>query len=180
MKVIERISPQKDVDGFHPENIARLFLNHDGLLPCTPKGVMYLLDAINCDLEGKEVVVVGRSNNVGKPVALLALHQNASVTMVHSKTKNIKEICRRADVLIVAVGKQELITRDFVKDGAIVIDVGMNRDANGKVHGDVKYDEVASKCSYITPVPGGVGPMTVAMLMKNTVEAYEKRNQVKE
>lgn len=179
MKVIEQINPAKDVDGFHPDNIARLFLNHEGLLPCTPKGVMTLIDEIHCDLAGKEVVVVGRSNNVGKPIALLALHRHATVTIAHSKTENLEEICRRADVLIVAVGKSELIKASFIKPGAIVIDVGMNRDENGKVHGDVAYAEAAKVASYITPVPGGVGPMTVAMLMKNTLEAYLRRNQVK-
>lgn len=179
MKVIERISPLKDVDGFHPDNIARLFLNHEGLFPCTPKGVMTLLDEIHYGLAGKEVVVVGRSNNVGKPIAMLALHRNATVTIAHSKTQDLASVCRRADVLIVAVGQCELIGKDFVKPGAVVIDVGMNRDAKGKVHGDVHYEEVAPLASYITPVPGGVGPMTVAMLMKNTVEAYMRRNQVK-
>ena len=174
MKVVEAISPKKDVDGFHPESAASLFLGKDGFVPCTPAGVMELLDAINYDLNGKEVVVVGRSNNVGKPVALLALQKNATVTMAHSRTKNLKEVCARADVLIVAVGKPELITADYVKEGAVVIDIGINRKADGKLCGDVKFDEVAPKTSAITPVPGGVGPMTVTLLMKNTVEAYKR------
>ena len=174
MKVIEAISPKKDVDGFHPESAASLFLGKDGFVPCTPAGVMELLDAINYDLEGKEVVVVGRSNNVGKPVALLALQKNATVTIAHSRTTNLKEVCARADVLIAAVGKAEMITEDYVKEGAVVIDIGINRKADGKLCGDVKFDEVAPKTSAITPVPGGVGPMTVTLLMKNTVEAYKR------
>lgn len=174
MKVIEAISPKKDVDGFHPESAASLFLGKDGFVPCTPAGVMELLDAINYDLNGKEVVVVGRSNNVGKPVALLALQKNATVTIAHSRTTNLKEVCAKADVLIAAVGKPELITADYVKEGAVVIDIGINRKADGKLCGDVKFDEVAPKTSAITPVPGGVGPMTVTLLMKNTVEAYKR------
>ena len=174
MKVIEAISPKKDVDGFHPESAASLFLGKDGFVPCTPAGVMELLDAINYDLNGKEVVVVGRSNNVGKPVALLALQKNATVTIAHSRTTNLKEVCARADVLIAAVGKAEMITEDYVKEGAVVIDIGINREADGKLCGDVKFDEVAPKTSAITPVPGGVGPMTVTLLMKNTVEAYKR------
>jgi len=174
MKVIERISPTKDVDGFHPDNIASLFLDRVGFHPCTPEGVMALLDAIGCSLSGKEVVVVGRSHNVGKPIALLALARNATVTIAHSKTKNLAEICRRADVLIVAVGKANMIDASYVKKGAVVIDVGINRLENGKLCGDVNYEEAAPLTSAITPVPGGVGPMTVAMLMKNTVEAYKR------
>ena len=174
MKVIEAISPKKDVDGFHPESAASLFLGKDGFVPCTPAGVMELLDAINYDLNGKEVVVVGRSNNVGKPVALLALQKNATVTIAHSRTTNLKEVCARADVLIAAVGKAEMITADYVKEDAVVIDIGINRKADGKLCGDVKFDEVAPKTSAITPVPGGVGPMTVTLLMKNTVEAYKR------
>lgn len=174
MKVIEAISPLKDVDGFHPESIASLFLNREGFLPCTPAGVIELLDAINYDIKGKEVVVVGRSHNVGKPLALLALQRNATVTIAHSKTENLKDVCKRADVLMCAVGKPEMITADYVKDGAVVIDIGINRKENGKLCGDVKYDEVAPKTTAITPVPGGVGPMTVTLLMKNTVEAYKR------
>lgn len=174
MKVIEAISPLKDVDGFHPESAASLFLNREGFTPCTPAGVIALLDAIHYELEGKEVVVVGRSNNVGKPLALLALQRNATVTIAHSRTKNLSEICKRADVLIAAVGRAEMITADYVKEGAVVIDIGINRKENGKLCGDVKYDEVAPKTTAITPVPGGVGPMTVTLLMKNTVEAYKR------
>jgi len=174
MKVIEAISPLKDVDGFHPESAASLFLNREGFTPCTPAGVIALLDAIHYELEGKEVVVVGRSNNVGKPLALLALQRNATVTIAHSRTKNLPEVCKRADVLIAAVGRAEMITADYVKEGAVVIDIGINRKENGKLCGDVKYDEVAPKTTAITPVPGGVGPMTVTLLMKNTVEAYKR------
>lgn len=174
MKVIERISPAKDVDGFHPENIASLFLDRRGFFPCTPLGVIELLDAIGCSLAGKEVVVVGRSHNVGKPIALLALAHNATVTIAHSKTRNLREVCQRADILICAVGKANMIDASYVKKGAVVIDVGINRLANGKLCGDVNYAEVAPLTSAITPVPGGVGPMTVALLMKNTVEAYKR------
>lgn len=174
LKVIERISPQKDVDGFHPENIAGLFLDEDGFQPCTPAGVMALLDAIHYDLAGKEVVIVGRSHHVGKPLALMTLARHATVTIAHSKTQNLAEICRRADVLIVAVGKANLIGKEAVKEGAVVIDIGITRLANGKICGDVKFDEVAPMTKAITPVPGGVGPMTVALLMKNTVEAYKR------
>lgn len=173
-KIIEAISPNKDVDGFHPESVASLFLNREGFVSCTPAGVMELLDAINYDLQGKEVVVVGRSNNVGKPLALLALQRNATVTIAHSRTANLAEVCKRADVLICAVGRAEMFTADYVKEGAVVIDVGINRKADGKLCGDVKYDEVAPKAMAITPVPGGVGPMTVTLLMKNTVIAYKR------
>lgn len=174
MKVIEAISPKKDVDGFHPESVASLFLNREGFVPCTPAGVMELLDAIHYDLTGKEVVVVGRSNNVGKPIALLALQRNATVTIAHSRTNNLKEVCKRADVVIAAVGKAEMITDEYIKEGAVVIDIGINRKADGKLCGDVAYEKVAPIASAITPVPGGVGPMTVTLLMKNTVEAYKR------
>ena len=174
MKVIEAISPKKDVDGFHPESVASLFLNREGFVPCTPAGVMELLDAIHYDLEGKEVVVVGRSNNVGKPIALLALQRNATVTIAHSRTNNLKDVCKRADVVIAAVGKAEMITDEYIKEGAVVIDIGINRKADGKLCGDVAYEKVAPIASAITPVPGGVGPMTVTLLMKNTVEAYKR------
>lgn len=174
MKVIEAISPKKDVDGFHPESVASLFLNREGFVPCTPAGVMELLDAIHYDLEGKKVVVVGRSNNVGKPIALLALQRNATVTIAHSRTNNLKDVCKRADVVIAAVGKAEMITDEYIKEGAVVIDIGINRKADGKLCGDVAYEKVAPIASAITPVPGGVGPMTVTLLMKNTVEAYKR------
>ena len=174
MKVIEAISPKKDVDGFHPESVASLFLNREGFVPCTPAGVMELLDAIHYDLTGKEVVVVGRSNNVGKPIALLALQRNATVTIAHSRTKDLKDVCKRADVVIAAVGKAEMITDEYIKEGAVVIDIGINRKADGKLCGDVAYEKVVPIASAITPVPGGVGPMTVTLLMKNTVEAYKR------
>ena len=171
-KVIEAIAPHKDVDGFHPENVAKLFLGQRSLVPCTPKGMMVLLDEINYDLTGKEVVVVGRSNIVGKPVALLCLQKNATVTIAHSKTKNLKEVCQRADVLIAAVGRAKMINSDYVKEGAVVLDVGINRDENNKLCGDVDFEDVKDKVYAITPVPGGIGPMTITMLLQNTLEAF--------
>ncbi len=176
-KVLKAIAPEKDVDGFHPANIAKLFLNEEGFIPCTPYGMMVMLEEIGYDLDGKEVVVVGRSNIVGKPVALLALHHNATVTIAHSHTKNLQEVTSRADVLIVAIGKAKFFTADYVKEGAVVLDVGVNRDENGKLCGDVDFDDVKEKVSAITPVPGGVGPMTIAMLMKNTLLSYKRRVQ---
>lgn len=176
-KVLKAIAPEKDVDGFHPANIAKLFLNEEGFIPCTPYGMMVMLEVIGYDLDGKEVVVVGRSNIVGKPVALLALHHNATVTIAHSHTKNLQEVTSRADVLIAAIGKAKFFTADYVKEGAVVLDVGMNRDENGKLCGDVDFDDVKEKVSAITPVPGGVGPMTIAMLMKNTLLSYKRRVQ---
>ena len=171
-KIIEAIDPSKDVDGFHPENVAKLFLGQRSLVPCTPKGMMVLLDEINYDLTGKEVVVVGRSNIVGKPVALLCLQKNATVTIAHSKTKNLKEVCQRADVLIAAVGHAKMINSDYVKEGAVVLDVGINRDENNKLCGDVDFEDVKDKVYAITPVPGGIGPMTITMLLQNTLEAF--------
>lgn len=176
-KVLKAIAPEKDVDGFHPANIAKLFLNEEGFIPCTPYGMMVMLEEIGYDLDGKEVVVVGRSNIVGKPVALLALHHNATVTIAHSHTKNLQEVTSRADVLITAIGKAKFFTADYVKEGAVVLDVGMNRDENGKLCGDVDFDDVKEKVAAITPVPGGVGPMTIAMLMKNTLLSYKRRVQ---
>lgn len=176
-KVLKAIAPEKDVDGFHPANIAKLFLNEEGFIPCTPYGMMVMLEEIGYDLDGKEVVVVGRSNIVGKPVALLALHHNATVTIAHSHTKNLQEVTSRADVLIAAIGKAKFFTADYVKEGAVVLDVGMNRDENGKLCGDVDFDDVKEKVAAITPVPGGVGPMTIAMLMKNTLLSYKRRAQ---
>ena len=176
-KVLKAIAPEKDVDGFHPANIAKLFLNEEGFIPCTPYGMMVMLEEIGYDLDGKEVVVVGRSNIVGKPVALLALHHNATVTIAHSHTKNLQEVTSRADVLIAAIGKAKFFTADYVKEGAVVLDVGMNSDENGKLCGDVDFDDVKEKVSAITPVPGGVGPMTIAMLMKNTLLSYKRRVQ---
>lgn len=175
-KVIEAIIPSKDVDGFHPENVAKLFLGQHSLVPCTPKGMMVLLEEIKYDLTGKEVVIVGRSNIVGKPVALLCLQKNATVTIAHSKTKDLKAVCKRADVLIAAIGKPKFFDHEYIKDGAVVLDVGINRDENNKLCGDVNFDDVKDKVSAITPVPGGIGPMTITMLMQNTIEAFYHRN----
>jgi len=176
-KVLNSISPEKDVDGFHPINIAKLFLGETGFLPCTPSGIIELLNSISYDLTGKEVVVIGRSNIVGKPMSLLCLQKNATVTIAHSKSKNLKEICKRADVLISAIGKANFITDEFVKENAVVIDVGINRNSEYKLCGDVDFTKVYDKVSAITPVPGGVGPMTIAMLMKNTLTSYKRREK---
>ena len=172
-KVLLRILPEKDVDAFHPVNVGKIMIGNFDFLPCTPAGVMELIRLTGIEVAGKECVVVGRSNIVGKPQAMLLLHENGTVTICHSRTKDLKEVCRRADILVAAVGKAKFIAADMVKDGAIVIDVGMNRDENGKLCGDVDYDAVSNVASAITPVPGGVGPMTIAMLMKNTVKAAE-------
>lgn len=174
-RILNLIDPSKDVDGFHPDNVAKLFLGQKGTVPCTPKGMMVLLDEINYDLNGKHVVVVGRSNIVGKPVSLLCLQRNATVTMCHSRTANLKEECARADVLVAAIGKPKFFDASYVKEGAVVLDVGINRDENNKLCGDVDYESVKDKVSYITPVPGGVGPMTIAMLLENTLETYMTR-----
>ena len=173
-KVIDRISPDKDVDAFHPQNVGKIMLGQYDFLPCTPAGIMRLLEFYNIDPCGKECVVVGRSNIVGKPMALLLLEKNGTVTVCHSKTKSLADITRRADILVVAIGRAEFLRGDMVKDGAVVIDVGINRTAEGKLVGDVCFDEVAKKASFITPVPGGVGPMTITMLLKNTLTAAEK------
>ena len=173
-KIIAAIDPQKDVDGFHPYNMGELVAGNPLYVPCTPRGIMELIRYTGIELTGKEAVVVGRSNIVGKPIALLLLAQHATVTICHSRTKDLPAVTRRADVLIAAVGKAEMIKAGMVKEGAVVIDVGMNRLENGKLTGDVAFDEVAARTSYITPVPGGVGPMTIAMLMKNTLEAARK------
>lgn len=170
-KVILAIDPRKDVDAFHPVNVGKIMIGNHAFLPCTPAGVMELLDRSGIDVCGKECVVIGRSNIVGKPQAMLLLHKNATVTVCHSRTKNLAEVCSRADVLVSAVGKAGFVTADMVKEGAVVIDVGINRNAEGKLCGDVAFDQVAPKTSYITPVPGGVGPMTITMLMKNTLTA---------
>ena len=174
-KVIDAISAEKDVDGFHPSNVAGLWLGKDCIVPCTPAGVMRLLDSTGLDIKGKNAVVVGRSNIVGKPVAKLLLDRNATVTIAHSRTADLASVTRGADVLVVAVGKAGLITGDMLKPGAVVIDVGMNRNAEGKLCGDVDFDSCAPVASWITPVPGGVGPMTIAMLMKNTLRCYRAR-----
>lgn len=170
-KIIAAIDPYKDVDGFHPFNVGGLVTGTPLFVPCTPRGIMELISRSGIELTGKEAVVVGRSNIVGKPMALLLLAQHATVTMCHSKTKNLGAVTGRADVLIAAIGKPHMIKADMVKEGAVVIDVGVNRLENGKLAGDVAFDDVAAKASFITPVPGGVGPMTIAMLMKNTLDA---------
>ena len=169
--VIEAISPLKDVDAFHAVNVGKIMLGEYDFLPCTPAGVMEMLHSYDIPVEGKECVVIGRSNIVGKPMGMLLLHENGTVTICHSRTKNLAEVCRRADILVAAVGIPKFVKADMVKDGAVVIDVGMDRDENGKLCGDVDFDNVKEKCSFITPVPGGVGPMTIATLMKNTLKA---------
>ncbi len=174
-RVMEAISPEKDVDGLNPYNIGKLYLKEDGMMPCTPLGIVEVLKRSNITISGKHAVVVGRSKLVGNPVAKLLLDENATVTLCHSKTINLKEICKSADLLIVAIGKAKFITRDFVKNGAVVIDVGINRTNDGKLVGDVDFDDVKEISSYITPVPKGVGPLTIAMLLKNTFKAYRNR-----
>lgn len=169
--VLETIDPRKDVDGFHPFNIGSLLVGGTAMPPCTPAGIMELIRRSGVSLSGKEAVVVGRSNIVGKPVALLLLQENATVTVCHSRTRDLAEVCRRADVLVVAIGRGRMITGEHVKPGAVVIDVGMNRDENGKLVGDVDFESASARASAITPVPGGVGPMTITMLMKNTLTA---------
>lgn len=178
-KVIERISPLKDVDAFHESNVGKIMIGNYAFLPCTPAGCMELIHSTGTDVSGKNCVVIGRSNIVGKPMAMLLLHENGTVTICHSKTKDLAEICARADILIAAVGRPNFVTADMVKPGAVVIDVGINRLDTGKLCGDVKFDEVSEKAGYITPVPGGVGPMTIAMLMRNTVTAWRIQNEVK-
>ena len=169
--IVNNIRYEKDVDAFHPVNVGKIMIGDYNFLPCTPAGVMELLKAYDIDVTGKEVAVVGRSNIVGKPQAMLMLHANATVTICHSRTKNLKEVLNRADVVVMAIGKAKFLKADMIKEGAVVIDVGMNRDENGKLCGDVDFDECEKKASYITPVPGGVGPMTITMLMKNTLTA---------
>ncbi len=172
--IINAISPAKDVDGFHPESVGALTIGQKGFVSCTPAGIIELLKRSNVEMDGKNCVIVGRSNIVGKPMALLMLRENATVTVTHSHTKHLKEICRNADILIVAIGKKEFITGEYIKPGAVVIDVGIHRDENNKLSGDVKYEEAEPIASMITPVPGGVGPMTIAMLMHNCVEAMTR------
>lgn len=169
--VLLAIDPNKDVDGFHPMNMGRLWSGHPVMVPCTPAGIMEMFKDYHIDLEGKHAVVIGRSNIVGKPMAQLLLNKNATVTLTHSRTHHLAEVAKKADILVVAIGRGHFVTKDFVKESAVVIDVGMNRDENGKLIGDVKYDEVAELASYITPVPGGVGPMTITMLMEQTYES---------
>ena len=170
-KIISSISPEKDIDCLTFVNQGKLYMGEETFMPCTPKSVLTILKSLNINLEGMEVVVVGRSNIVGKPMSLLMLRENATVTVAHSRTENLKEVCKRADILIVAVGKPKMVTADYVKEGAVVIDVGIHRNENNKLCGDVDFDDVAPHCSAITPVPGGVGPMTIAMLMNNCVES---------
>lgn len=168
--IIDAISPEKDVDAFHPVNVGKIMVGNFDFLPCTPAGVMQLLEEYGIDPQGKNCVVIGRSNIVGKPMSMLLLHKHGTVTICHSRTKNLKEVCAQADILVAAVGKADFVTADMVKEGATVIDVGMNRK-DGKLCGDVCFDEVNEKAAYLTPVPGGVGPMTITMLMKNTLKA---------
>ena len=174
--VIEAINPVKDVDAFHAVNVGKIMLGEYDFLPCTPAGVMEMLHSYSIPVEGRECVVIGRSNIVGKPMGMLLLHENGTVTICHSRTKNLKEVCARADILVAAVGIPKFVKADMVKEGAVVIDVGMDRDENGKLCGDVDFENVKDKCSFITPVPGGVGPMTIATLMKNTIKACRLQN----
>ncbi len=173
--VIRAIAPEKDVDGFHPQSVGALCIGQEGFVSCTPAGIIQLLKRSGIEIAGKECVIIGRSNIVGKPMALLLLRENGTVTVTHSGTKDLKEVTRRADILVAAVGKPKMITREYVKEGAVVIDVGIHRNENNKLCGDVDYDDVAPVCSAITPVPGGVGPMTIAMLMNNCVESAALR-----
>lgn len=176
--VLEAIDPRKDVDGFHPVNAGNLLIGRPGFLPCTPAGVMELLEEYGVDPAGKRAVVVGRSNIVGKPMALLLLRKDATVTLCHSRTPDLREYCRQADILVAAVGRRGLITADMVKEGAVVVDVAMNRDESGKLCGDVDFEAAAEKAAYLTPVPGGVGPMTRAALMENTLLAAKRRQNL--
>ena len=179
-EVINLIDPIKDVDAFHPVNVGAIMIGDYNFLPCTPAGVMELIHSTGVDVTGKKAVVIGRSNIVGKPMAMLLLHKHGTVTICHSRTVNLKEICANADILVAAIGKAKFVTADMVKEGAVVIDVGMNRDENGKLCGDVDFENVKDKAEAITPVPGGVGPMTIAMLMKNTLKAAKLQNGIEE
>lgn len=176
--IINAISPDKDVDAFHPVNVGKIMIGDYAFLPCTPAGVMELIDSTGVEIAGKSCVVIGRSNIVGKPMSMLLLHRSGTVTICHSKTKNLKEICANADILVAAVGRPNFVTGDMVKEGAVVIDVGINRLENGKLCGDVNYEEAEKKAAFITPVPGGVGPMTIAMLMKNTLTSAMIKNNL--
>lgn len=177
-EVINLIDPAKDVDAFHPVNVGAIMIGDYNFLPCTPAGVMELIHSTGVDVCGKKAVVIGRSNIVGKPMAMLLLHENATVEITHSKTQNLADITKEADILVAAIGKAKFVTADMVKDGAVVIDVGMNRDENGKLCGDVDFEAVKEKCAFITPVPGGVGPMTISMLMQNTLTAAKIQNGI--
>ena len=176
-RVIERISPEKDVDAFHPSNVGRITIGNYSFLPCTPAGIIALMDHYGIEIDGKRCTVIGRSNIVGKPIALLLTERNGTVTLCHSRTKNLKDICLESDIIVVAIGKPEFLTADMVKPGAIIIDVGINRLESGKLVGDVKFDEVSQVASMITPVPGGVGPMTITTLLKNTLLAAKMQNR---
>ncbi len=178
-KVIAAIAPEKDVDAFHAVNVGKIMIGDYDFLPCTPSGCMDLIHSTGVEIAGKNCVVVGRSNIVGKPMAMLLLHESGTITICHSKTKNLKEICQNADVLVVAIGKAKFITGDMIKKGAVVIDVGMDRDENGKLCGDVDFDSAKEVAGYITPVPGGVGPMTIATLMRNTLTAAKVQNHIR-
>lgn len=178
-KIIRTISPDKDVDGFHPVSVGRLWIGEEGFVSCTPAGIIQLLKRSGIEISGKECVVIGRSNIVGKPMAALLLRENGTVTVAHSRTENLKEVAKRADILIVAIGKKEFINSEYIKDGAVIIDVGMHRDENNKLCGDVDYADAISKASAITPVPGGVGPMTIAMLMSNCVAAARRQEELR-
>lgn len=179
-EAFERIDYKKDVDGFNPINVGKLMIGQDTFISCTPYGIIKMLEAYNIEIEGKHAVVIGRSNIVGKPLSQCLLNKNATVTICHSRTRNLSEITRTADILISAVGKTDMVTADMVKDGAVVIDVGMNRNDEGKLVGDVDFEKVKEKASYITPVPGGVGPMTIAMLMNNVIKATKLQNGIKD
>ena len=174
--IINNISADKDVDAFHPVNVGKIMIGDYSFLPCTPAGVMELIHSTGVEVKGKQCVVIGRSNIVGKPMAMLLLHESGTVTICHSKTQNLPEVCSRADILVAAVGKPKIITADYIKEGAVVIDVGMDRDENGKLCGDVDFENCKDKAGFITPVPGGVGPMTIAMLMQNTLTAAKQQN----
>lgn len=177
-KIIDSISPLKDVDAFHPVNVGKIMIGDYEFLPCTPAGIMRLIESTSYDVSGKDCVIIGRSNIVGKPMAMLMLHKNATVTICHSRTKNIEEKIKKADIVIAAVGIPKFVKGDMVKDGALVIDVGINRMSDGKLCGDVDFDEISKKASFITPVPGGVGPMTISMLIQNTLKAAKLQNNL--
>lgn len=176
--IIDNIKFEKDVDAFHPVNVGKIMIGDYSFLPCTPAGVMELIRSTGVEVSGKRCVVIGRSNIVGKPMAMLLLHESGTVTVCHSKTQDLKSICAEADILVAAVGRAKMITADYIKEGAVVIDVGMNRDENGKLCGDVDFEDCKDKAGYITPVPGGVGPMTIAMLMQNTLTAAKQQNGI--
>ena len=172
--ILEAVSPEKDVDGFHPYNVGRLVAAEPVFVPCTPKGVMRMIESTGQPIEGKRAVIIGRSNIVGKPVALLLIHANATVTICHSRTKNLPAVCQEADIVVAAIGRANFVTRDMIKEGAIVIDVGINRQEDGRLVGDVDFEAAKEKAGWITPVPGGVGPMTIAMLLQNTLESAKR------